>query len=234
MSHIPPPAPRPPADGPKDRRTDGPKPPPSGFSLIEVMVATTVLAILVLMLGGVFQQASSSWDAGFVRAEGGMAVRAVVGALARDLSTAVDGRRFGLSAPVEVPEGGGSTITMIRLKAGPGDGGRDIQKIQYVANGSTVTRKILEGAADDEDPSSVIYSQPDNAGANGAIFTFSPGPAADYGRYYEDEEFDSVKWTVPSVKVRCKLTREGVFSGLTVRSVGRDAMAGTKDDIVVQ
>lgn len=219
---------------PAKRRTSGPPDLRKGFTLIEVLVATAVMAVMVVMIGGLFQQASSSWDAGYARAEGGMAVRAVVGALARDLSTAVDGRRFGLSAPVEVPEGGGSTITMIRLKAGPGDGGRDIQKIQYVANGSTVTRKILEGAADDEDPSSVIYSQPDNAGANGAIFTFSPGPAADYGRYYEDEEFDSVKWTVPSVKVRCKLTREGVFSGLTVRSVGRDAMAGTKDDIVVQ
>lgn len=217
---------------PSNLRTFEPSNLRMGFSLIEVMVATTVLAIIVLLLGGVFQQASSSWDAGFVRAEGGMAVRAVVGSLARDLATAVDGRRFGLSAPIVVER---STITMARLKDGPGKkGGRDVQIVQYSAPGSTVTRQILKGAGAEEKPS-VIYSPPENAGGNGAVFTFSPGPAADYGRSYEDEEFaDTVKWTVPSVKVRCKLTREGVFSGLTVRSLGRDSAEGTKDDIVVR
>ena len=214
---------------PSNLRTFEPSNLRTGFSLIEVMVATTVLAIIVLLLGGVFQQASSSWDAGFVRAEGGMAVRAVVGSLARDLSTAVDGRRFGLTAPIE-------TITLARLRDGvaPGDGGHDVQIVQYSASGSTVTRKILKGAGAGEKTSSVIYSPPENAGGNGAVFTFSPGPAADYGRSYEDAEFNTVKWTVPSVKVRCKLTREGVFSGLTVRSLGRDSAEGTKDDIVVR
>ena len=215
---------------PSNLRTFEPSNLRTGFSLIEV------LAIIVLLLGGVFQQASSSWDAGFVRAEGGMAVRAVVGSLARDLSTAVDGRRFGLTAPIEVPAGGGSTITLARLRDGvaPGDGGHDVQIVQYSASGSTVTRKILKGAGAGEKASSVIYSPPENAGGNGAVFTFSPGPAADYGRSYEDAEFNTVKWTVPSVKVRCKLTREGVFSGLTVRSLGRDSAEGTKDDIVVR
>ncbi len=221
---------------PSNLRTLEPSNLRTGFSLIEVMVATTVLAIIVLLLGGVFQQASSSWDAGFVRAEGGMAVRAVVGSLARDLSTAVDGRRFGLTAPIEVPAGGGSKITLARLRDGvaPGDGGHDVQIVEYSASGSTVTRKILKGAGAGEKTSSVIYSPPENAGGNGAVFTFSPGPAADYGRSYEDAEFNTVKWTVPSVKVRCKLTREGVFSGLTVRSLGRDSAEGTKDDIVVR
>ena len=94
----------------------------TGFTLIEVLVATAVMAIMVVMIGGLFQQASSSWDAGYVRAEGGMAVRAVVGALTRDAATAVDGRRFGLSAPVEVT---GSQITMYRLAPGAVGGNRD-------------------------------------------------------------------------------------------------------------
>ena len=65
-----------------------------GFSLIEVMVATTILLVVVLMIGSVFRQGTSSWDSGYARAEGGMIVRAVVGSIQRELSTAVDGRRF--------------------------------------------------------------------------------------------------------------------------------------------
>ena len=49
-----------------------------------------------------------------------------------------------------------------------------------------------------------------------------------------------VVWNVPYVKVRCKLTRGGSFSGLTVRSLGRDGVANgssgdkTQDDIIVR
>ena len=216
-----------------------------GFTLIEVLVATAVMAIMVLMLGGVFQQASSSWDSGYARAEGGMAVRAVVGALTRDAATAVDGRRFGLSAPVEVD---GSTITMYRLAPGAIGGNRDIVKVVY-RGGSTVTR-IVGGS------SSTIYSG--GQGSNGARFTFSAGPEASgnqsaaAARPYEKRYYDStgaqkssdfpgeVAWTVPYVKVRCELTRSGTFSGLTVRSLGRDGVANgeggetARDDIIVR
>ncbi len=217
----------------------------TGFTLIEVMVATAVMAIMVVMIGGLFQQASSSWDAGYVRAEGGMAVRAVVGALTRDAATAVDGRRFGLSAPVEVS---GSKITMYRLAPGAVAGSRDIVKVVY-EGGSTVKR-IVDGK------SSTLYSG--GSGSNGANFTFSAGPEADgtqtsaAARPYERRYYDStgsqktsdfpaeVRWSVPYVKVRCALTRSGTFSGLTVRSLGRDGLAigdpdeAAKDDIIVR
>jgi hypothetical protein len=210
------------------------------------MVATVVMAIMVVMIGGLFQQASSSWDAGYIRAEGGMAVRAVVGALTRDAATAVDGRRFGLSKPIEVD---GSTITMYRLAPGAVGGNRDIVKVVY-SGGSTVTRKV-------GDSSSIIYSSVEGS-SNGAKFTFSAGPEASgnqsaaaarpYERRYYDETGaqksssfpGEVAWTVPYVKVRCELTRSGTFSGLTVRSLGRDGVgigdAGetARDDIIVR
>ena len=214
----------------------------TGFTLIEVLVATAVMAIMVVMIGGLFQQASSSWDAGYVRAEGGMAVRAVVGALTRDAATAVDGRRFGLSAPVEVT---GSQITMYRLAPGAVGGNRDIVKVVYKGR-STVTRTV--GSS-----SSTIYSG--GTGSSGANFTFSAGPEADgtqnaaATRPYERRYYDStgaqktsdfpaeVLWNVPYVKVRCQLTRKGTFSGLTVRSLGRDGIGveeKSQDDIIVR
>jgi len=230
---------------PPDRHLREPSSLRTGFTLIEVMVATAVMAIMVVMIGGLFQQASSSWDAGYVRAEGGMAVRAVVGALTRDAATAVDGRRFGLSAPVEVS---GSKITMYRLAPGAVAGSRDIVKVVY-EGGSTVKR-IVDGK------SSTLYSG--GSGSNGANFTFSAGPEADgtqtsaAARPYERRYYDStgsqktsdfpaeVRWSVPYVKVRCALTRSGTFSGLTVRSLGRDGLAigdpdeAAKDDIIVR
>ena len=230
---------------PPDRHLREPSSLRTGFTLIEVMVATAVMAIMVVMIGGLFQQASSSWDAGYVRAEGGMAVRAVVGALTRDAATAVDGRRFGLSAPVEVS---GSKITMYRLAPGAVAGSRDIVKVVY-EGGSTVKR-IVDGK------SSTLYSG--GSGSNGANFTFSAGPEADgtqtsaAARPYERRYYDStgsqktsdfpaeVRWSVPYVKVRCALTRSGTFSGLTVRSLGRDGLAigdpdeAAQDDIIVR
>ena len=222
----------------------------AAFTLIEVMVATAVMAIMVVMIGGLFQQASSSWDAGYIRAEGGMAVRAVVGALTRDAATAIDGRRFGLSAPVEAS---GSTITMYRLAPGAVGGNPDIVRVVYTG-GSQVKRTVsAPGSRTGQSETSTIYSG--GQGSNGARFTFSAGPeasgtqSASAARPYEKRYYDStgsqkksdfpdgVSWNVPYVKVRCELTRSGTFSGLTVRSLGRDGVRledKSQDDIIVR
>ena len=45
---------------PPERRTGRPEGRKAGFTLIEVMVATVVMAIMIVMIGGLFQQASSA------------------------------------------------------------------------------------------------------------------------------------------------------------------------------
>ena len=219
-----------------------PSDPRSAFTLMEVLVATAVMAILVLMLGGVFQQASSSWDSGYARGEEGMAVRAAIGSLTRDLATAVDGRRYGLSAPIEPGPGQSSgTLTFWRLRDGPsGSGKSDVEKVVY-SGGTSVTRN-----------GSSIYS-PGSSGGQGARFEFYVGGeteesqnSGDY-RPYENQYLDEstgamanssfpskVAWTIPYVKVRCTLTRKGNIAGLWVRSTGRDGKEGGGDDIVVR
>jgi len=61
----------------------------SGFSLIEIMVATVILIVIVLITSAIFHQSNVAWDGGMRKAEGGMMARAVLGLIARELSQAV-------------------------------------------------------------------------------------------------------------------------------------------------
>lgn len=216
-----------------------------GFTLIEVMVATAVMLIMVVMIGALFRQASSSWDSGYATAEGGMAVRSVIGALTRDLSTAIDGRIYGLKNPVQVD---GTSVELICYKPAKASGGtyrREIHRIKY-NGGASVSRtdSVLTGKSSwTRVGSSTIYAG--GTGANGAKCTFHAAePIDEYAlRGYERKApafKDSLAWEIPSVKVRIELTRTGSFSGLTVVSHGPDGLpnddeeSDEPDDIIVK
>ncbi len=64
----------------------------AGFSMIEVLVASSILVVIVMMLGMLFQQTSLAWRTGVKRASGYMQVRGAIGAIQRDASAAVDAR----------------------------------------------------------------------------------------------------------------------------------------------
>lgn len=61
-----------------------------GFSMIEVLVAATIMTMIVMMLGMIFQQSSQAWRTGKHRADTYQQVRALFGAIQRDASMAVD------------------------------------------------------------------------------------------------------------------------------------------------
>ncbi len=65
-----------------------------GFSLIEILVAMTILTVIVLVVSAIFQQTSLAWTIGLRRAEAQSSIRAVVGALSRDLTMVVDPTQF--------------------------------------------------------------------------------------------------------------------------------------------
>lgn len=64
----------------------------SGFSMIEVLVASSILIVIVMMLAMLFQQTSLSWRTGVRRADTYMLIRSGFGAIQRDASAAVDQR----------------------------------------------------------------------------------------------------------------------------------------------
>ena len=222
------------------------------FTLIEVMVATTILLLMTVMMGALFRQASSAWDAGNAEAEGGMIVRGVVGAITRDMATAVDGRAYGEASFTC----SGSKLEFVCLKPTVRNGvtNREPHKITY-QGGSSVKRTDSvqkESGGWQSAGSSDIYAG--DAAGYSAKFTFEaidPPPknktnpnSSDSDRSGSDyeglQESDEYIWDGPvAVKVTLKLTQDGSFSGLSVRSWGRNGVEGASgngedDDIVVE
>jgi len=60
-----------------------------GFSLIEMLLAMTILVVIVLIMSTVFHQSSLAWDAGTRKARGNTTARAVLGFMQREMLGAV-------------------------------------------------------------------------------------------------------------------------------------------------
>ncbi|MEG1479820.1 MAG: prepilin-type N-terminal cleavage/methylation domain-containing protein [Kiritimatiellia bacterium] len=65
-----------------------------GFSLIEILVAMTILTVIVLIVARIFQQTGLAWSLGLRRADAQSVTRAVLGSITRDLSMMVDPCNF--------------------------------------------------------------------------------------------------------------------------------------------
>ena len=229
----------------------------AGFSLIEVMVATAVLLVVVLMVGAVFRQASSSWDGGYARAEGGMIVRGVLGSIQRELSQAVDGRRFPGVWDYDVPVNvNGSTLEFIRPHFDQ-EKGQTLEEEKKREKYLLVTYKATSGKIEREqavlkwNAASKEWSK-DGSPETAEIYKDGAGMRPGFGfkarfEFAGDEVDDpgvglgpdgnpktGVFWTVPTVSLRVDLVRTGSFSGLRVRSLGRDGKKDTDDDIMVR
>ena len=199
-----------------------------GFSLIEVLVATALLVMVVGMIGFVFRQSSMSWDSGTRRAEGIAQVRAVMGAIERDLRMAVDAREFGmdnrfsdnslefvtLADPESIDTTASANVrvaTLIRYSAGT-TVKRTARRLtcsngNWSASGDTVTSTLLE----------------QSSSASPIRVEFDP--------VTDDDDPDGLPAYV-TVNAELEVTEE--FSGLRVWSSGPNGRDGDKDDIVVQ
>ena len=201
----------------------------AGFSLIEVLVATALLIMIVGMIGFVFRQSSMSWDSGIRRAEGITRVRAVIGAIERDVRSAIDAREFGKEIA------GYQNFTS--------------EKLCFVA--------LLEPEVDDPDqrvPALITYKAPGGIRVERTAQrlkcsggTWSLG-TSETSTLLDSEQnaaikivFDSVdppgatRGGLPAyVTIQAKFITATSFSSLSVVSYGRDGKRGTRDDIIVE
>lgn len=117
-----------------------------GFSLIEVLVAMTILVVIVLIVARVFQQTGLAWSIGLRRANTQASTRAVVGSLSRDLASAVDPATF-------LPMDGEGNVDLTKA---------DELNEQISVDGNTLSFWTLRTPGDD-DPTAAMADRPDRA-----------------------------------------------------------------------
>lgn len=142
----------------------------TGFSLIEVLVAMTILSVIVLIMASVFKQTGIAWNLGARRSKAQANVRAAMGIISRDIGMAVDPNFFlppknsangssSTSAPSKETEffkdqdfsDNNITFYILRPIDDPDDQQttRELMKIEYSASGSNLKRKesVLRGTS---------------------------------------------------------------------------------------
>ena len=113
----------------------------TGFTIIELLVAMSVLVIIVLIVTMIFQRASAVWDTGMNKAELDMTGRGVADYVAQDIASALDRPFFSAS--------GGAAHFYCLGEASRSNGA--ISKVDYSYSGGTLTRNgtvLVEGLKD--------------------------------------------------------------------------------------
>lgn len=120
----------------------------SGFSLVEILVATTILLVIVVLVSMVFQQQSAAFQAGVDRTQGQSALRSVMGMVSRDLSMAVDSEDY-----PDLPKNkfSSSSLSFLALTGVDGkdnageesEGTLALQLIKYSYSSKVVSREVL-------------------------------------------------------------------------------------------
>ncbi len=218
----------------------------AGFSLIEVLVAMTILSVIVLIVAGIFQQTGLAWSLGLRRADEQSMVRAVAGALTRDLSMIVDPAHFVIGPKKDddsvrqqaLGEGGidggsaqlgSGSISFWILKpandiAGDSDVGRELMHVEYSGGGGSVTRKESAYSSSSNSLSSNGDAAKFNLGNGSVRFETLSGTNYDgYASLYDD---GGVRIVVQPVTPETINDYE-----IAVGSCGPDGKWGTEDDI---
>lgn len=219
--------------------------------MIEVMVAATILVVIVMMLGMLFQQTSVAWRTGLMRSDGYMQLRAFIGALQRDASAMIDANQIPQSLlcnnqkqKFEADEIRFYTMTgTLRTKPnGSLEDFRALNFITYQIGGKRTQRRLEPNGTWSEEESSNVLSPP-NIGANpdkpqvaakGFSFAFQSGT-----------EYDIAGNVVPNASryplfltVESDVTQKGRLYDVGAECSGPDKKFGTgpsdaagKDDI---
>ena len=206
----------------------------SGFSMVEVLVASTILIVIVMMLGMLFQQTSLSWRVGVKRADGFTQVRAVIGALQRDAAAAVDARyipdelKNSLGGGQQVFSGGSLKFYTL---AGTTESGqnqdvmRALRYVTYETSGQRVEQSLqANGSAKQTGDSNVLPS-------SGRVGSISSTTLNNFESYFgEGSELDPNGLPM-YITFEVNVSASGANLDIGAASAGPDRKWKTKDDI---
>lgn len=210
----------------------------AGFSMVEVLVASTILVVIVMMLGMLFQQTSLAWRTGTRRAESFMQVRSGIGAIQRDAAAAVDARFLPPELLDKKPQDQKFTddkLIFYTLTGGVElrSGGtplynRSLKKVTYDLAGNR-TEKTLKGSGGwgTEKRSNVLTFAERQSSKNRPDVTMTKFEA-DYGKPVDNLDSDGLPL---AVTFRARVTTTGNNLDIGAASAGPDKTWNTKDDI---
>ena len=197
----------------------------AGFSLLEVLMAVTVLIIIVLVISLVFQQAHIAWGVGTRKAGAETTLRSIMGIIERDLTHAVDAEQFGQANFFPHPGLIAQEIEFVTL-----DGtNRMPQLVNYKFDGSDLTRTTYSVVS----VTSLTNWIFNNTAASSAILngsqpltlcTFSV-PAVPVGT--------TIAGLPLRVEIEAHIQKQGSFAIVSGTSAGRNRAGHPEDAIVV-
>ena len=200
----------------------------SGFSLVEILIAVTLLLVIVMMISMVFQQASGAWASGSSQAKSESAIRATLGSVERDLLNAVDARDYSETNPNGLS--GSPTLSFVAFQhlynhQNPRLSGRHPCLITYTFANGLLERTMTPMNANGTWATSNIFSSI-NSGMPLSDLTFTSEPRPS----------DPAGLGLPlRVDIRAEAPRVSKLFTISGRSFGKNKTddSGDGDDIVV-
>ncbi len=182
-----------------------------GFTLIEVLVAMSILMMIVLMMSTLFQQSNMAWNNGMRQAEMSIQARAAMSLIRRDLSQAVAAEEYPCSF-----SSGGFSVYVLGTTTG------DVRTIKKVRYSGTINR------------SSEDYNPSDGGGAYfGNAGNKKSGSLLDADKFVINVPSGWSSTNLPAwVDISITLSKDTAgTAGIKVWSNGRDKIMNTTDDV---
>ena len=113
----------------------------AGFTMLEILLAMTVLVIIMLMLTTMFDQSASTWESGIRETSRALEGRTIVNLIARDLEMAVMNADLYTNGPIAqaITPGLANSITFYRY-AEPTEDSRAVKAVSYALSGTALRR----------------------------------------------------------------------------------------------
>lgn len=206
--------------------------------MVEVLVASTILIVIVMMMAMLFQQTSDAWRTGLIRANGYMQLRSYIGAIQRDASRAIDAKN--LPADILSQHGKqsfGSSVMSFYALAGDMDN-RSLKYITHDTSGRrTESILSLDGNGRWEpETSSQILSFLSTGSSSADDPTISAGKFQ--YQWSNGTEKDNKGATVAPenrlplyIRLDAEIVQRGKLYSVGAASAGPDGQWNTKDDI---
>ena len=186
-----------------------------GFTLIEVLVATFILVVMVMILSKIYHQANVAWSAGFRRADGNMTGRSAVGFMARELMNAVGEAEYLNNYNIA----GGSSISFISLTGENASSERVARRITYEKSGKELKRTEQKATAGNYGAWGQGVANTMVTNVESLYFTLPSTVPYEYATLPE--------W----IRIKLTIARSDDVSGVGSSSAGPDRQFGTADDV---